>query len=109
MWPIIINIPANGGNTTCQKFSLKWKVLNTSEFDEMLPSALDFSDDKDKEPWVTFWSKIITGWKDIKGEKGEKPLPFTADNLSALLRIPYVQAELLNTYRECIMGRQVKN
>ncbi|WP_339863183.1 hypothetical protein [Paremcibacter congregatus] len=108
-WPITVNMPTNGGKTTVHKFSLKWKVLDTAEFDKSLPRAMDFTDDKDKEPFVEFWSRIITGWKDIKGEKGDKDLPFNADNLKTLIRIPYIQSELLSTYKECIMGRQVKN
>ncbi len=109
LWPVTVQVPANGGKTSAQKFQLKWKVLNTAEFDKRMPAAADFIDDQDDEPWVKFWGGIITGWKDIKGEKGDKPLPFTPDNLRDFIRVPYVQSVLLNTYRECIMGRQAKN
>lgn len=109
MWPITVQKPANGGKTIEQKFSIKWKVLDTTEFEKMMPTAMDFSDDRDIEPWVTLWSKIITGFQDIKGEKGEKAWPVTLENIKSLVRVPYVQCELLGTYRECITGRKVKN
>lgn len=109
MWPITINVPANGGKTTQQKFSLKWRILDTAEFDKMQPAPHDFLNEKDDEPWVEMWSKVITGWKDIKGDKGEAALKFTPENLKNLIRIPYVQSALRGIYIECIMGRQVKN
>ncbi|MBL4801956.1 MAG: hypothetical protein JKY45_08680 [Emcibacter sp.] len=109
MWPITIQVPANGGKLIEQKFSFKWKILSTDEFDKRLPKAMDFVNDEDDEPWVKFWSDIITGWKDIKGERGDKALPFNNENLKGLIRVPYIQSVLRDTYVQCIMGRKVKN
>jgi len=113
MWPVVVNIPANGGKTMTQKFSLKWIVLDTAEFDKRLPGITDFNIEEDSptgsDPWGDFWAGIITGWKDIKGEKGDKPLGFNEQNLRTLIHVPYIQSVLLETYRDCIMGRQAKN
>lgn len=112
MWPVTVNIPANGGKTITQKFSLKWIILDTAEFDKRLPALADFGLEDAAaggDPWGDFWHGIITGWKDIKGERGDKGLAFTEQNLRALVHIPYVQSVLLEIYRDCLMGRQAKN
>tara|TARA_R110002072_G_scaffold302699_2_gene487449 strand:+ start:13036 stop:13401 length:366 start_codon:yes stop_codon:yes gene_type:complete len=109
MWPVTIHQPQNGGKTTAMKISLKWKILDTDEFEKLMPKAVDFSNNGVDEPWVKFWSAIITGWEGVKGEKGDADLKFSKAKLQDLVRVPYVLKALLPAYQECIAGASVKN
>lgn len=49
--------------------------------------------------------RCVVGWKDVNGADGE-PLPFSPENLRALVGIPYIRGEAARTYIESMSGTQ---
>ncbi|HEV7368827.1 hypothetical protein [Arenibaculum sp.] len=53
--------------------------------------------------------EVLAGWRDgeVKGEDGQD-LPFTEENLEAMLDNPFALAALTEAYRRSISGEQVQ-
>lgn len=93
-WPVVVQIPQNGGKTTRAEFRADFIVLPTDELAEVEDDDLH---------------RVITGWSGVAEEDGKTEIPFSADNLRRLLRIPYVRVGLLAAYRNCLAGHRAKN
>lgn len=92
-WPVDVKKPIDGGKTLTQRFTAQFEIIDT----EQLQQAIVDGDHLER---------VLIGWgDDIKGADGQ-PLPYTAENKQALLRIPYVRAAVMNAWVEASSGRE---
>ena len=79
LWPVIVSLPAEDGSGTIVEHPCKllFQLINEKQW-----LAMETMTDKECEDEMV---RHIKDWEDIADEDGE-PLPFTEDNLRALLR-----------------------
>lgn len=102
-WPVTIKAPAKDRPGHVEEFAAKIRVqlLDMDEIKQYVHGAPE----SDTELLV----QKISDWEDIADESG-KALAFTADNLRALLSIPYVRGAFAGGLLEASSGRAaVKN
>lgn len=101
LWPIEIKVPSDDGSGKVE--SVEVKVL----FDLMTRSeAKAIEDDIDKAPHVL--PEKVKGWEGIANESGE-PIEFSAENLDALLDIPYIERAFAIGLIQASNGAPAKN
>ena len=96
-WPVVINMPIDGGKTQAIECSASLKILPQDEFDSFA-----------KKGDAQLLEKVVTGWDGIANEDGQ-PLTFSPENLKQLTAIPYVRQGLLKAYLDASSGIAAKN
>lgn len=85
-WPVVVEVPQDGGKTRKWEFTGTFKRLNADE-----KEALD-KDIEDQTDWVERYVKktmgIMVGWEDVCDEDGN-PLPYSRESLRAAVRSTY--------------------
>jgi hypothetical protein len=92
-WPAKINVPEDDGKTRAFDARLRIRIPSGTE-----PAQ------SDRE----FVEQHVIGWEQVSDEAGNA-LPFTPENLSAALDIPYVLAGFARALVECSRGIAAKN
>lgn len=112
MWPVTINVPADGGGVIEVKISVRYKLLTRAEMREAVGAAqkaggnATAEDMRKDDAWL---AERITGWEDVVDDSTGDPLAFTPDNLAALLNEPYVAAAIGAGLWEASRGAAAKN
>jgi hypothetical protein len=100
-WPVVVNIPVDGGAVRKHSFEARFKLLDTAQAKAAMeehPAAGD-----DEAPEADFLHQVLTGWDKVSDESGA-PLPFNAENKATLLRITYVRTALFDAYFQASTG-----
>ncbi|WP_119304955.1 hypothetical protein [Dongia deserti] len=94
-WPVIVEMPVDGGNTQQHEFEMSFKLIPTDQ----LASFSKFED------VIVGWSGVL---REVEPGKAEE-LPFSKDALGTMLRIPYARAGIARAFIECMTGAKRKN
>lgn len=100
-WPVSVKIPQDGGAFRSIDFQIKFKRLTTSQIESKL-SDHESGSITEKE----FVREIVIGWKGVGSDSDPD---FTPENFNALLDCIGVLPAIMNSYRESISGRKIKN
>lgn len=96
-WPVYIDEPANGGQSTRRKIVLDFLIVDPATWEETGESV--------NEALLA----VIKGWEGIENPD-HTSVEFCDENLDALLKIPYVRAAIWQTYlSEVVVGGIAKN
>ena len=100
-WPITIQEPVSGGQFENQKITVKFKMLSQSRIDDIVKNTEELDEDILKD--------VLIGWDDeaFKNEEGI-PIPFTAENQSLILSVPFVRIALVKGFFASIAGKEIK-
>lgn len=121
----IIRIPVDGMAHRDEIIHVKFRIIHNSEEDELWgkvftpPLRKDFADEGDFREALqaheanqrTYARQLLTqaivGWDEKSGieDASGNPLPFSPDNLKALLELPYAVAGLTKAYHEAVAGK----
>jgi hypothetical protein len=96
-WPVVINVPINGGETSKHEVSLQFEILTEDEYDELAV-----------EGEKAILKRVIKAWKHIE-DIDKKPLEFTVDNVDMLLKKSFVHRSFVIGYLNAAVGAVVKN
>lgn len=96
-WPVVINVPIDGGKTSGHEVSLQLEILDEDEYNEIALKG---------EKAVL--KRVIKGWKHIDDIDG-KAMKFTPTNLDVLLKKAFVHRSFLIGYVNASVGVVVKN
>ncbi|WP_162917013.1 hypothetical protein [Dongia deserti] len=94
-WPVIVEVPVDGGETRPEEFEVSFKLIPTDQ----LAGFGKFED-------------VIVGWSGVNRETitGQKEeLPFSKEALGTMLRIPYARAGIARAFVQCMTGAKRKN
>ena len=96
-WPVVINVPINGGETSKHEVSLQFEILTEDEYDELAVKGEK-----------AILKRVIKAWKHIE-DIDKKPLEFTVDNVDMLLKKSFVHRSFVIGYLNAAVGAVVKN
>jgi hypothetical protein len=96
-WPVVINVPINGGETSKHEVSLQFEILTEDEYDEIVVKGE-----------TAILKRVIKAWKHIE-DIDKKPLEFTVDNVDMLLKKSFVHRSFVIGYLNAAVGAVVKN
>ena len=109
MWPVLIEVPADGGEVTKEKASVRFEIIAAAEAQKLLnPSTADIISDLveggESDATVDFLKRVVVGWNeaDFGG-------PFSADGLVNLATYPFARNALVRAYGDAAQGRKAKN
>ena len=100
LWPVTVELPAEGGKTEQHTFDAKFKLIPQSKIDGYMTGD-DTSDAKIADD-------ILVGWDGITDESGD-PVPFTASTKAAILDVPNVRTAIVKAWGESLLGSKRKN
>lgn len=94
LWPVTVNVPADGGGVAKHTMSVEFLVLPQ---DEMERAAREGDD---------LLARTVCGWKDgaVMDESGQA-IAFSDEAKARLLNIPYVRTALFAALAEINQGR----
>lgn len=101
MWPVEIAVPVDGG-TEKQEVGVRYRLLTRDERQAM--EALP-----DDDSAMEFLVDHITGWDERWCDEDGNPLPFTAENLRAVLEHPYIERPISIGLLQASTGAARKN
>jgi hypothetical protein len=96
-WPVVINVPINGGETSKHEVSLQFEILTEDEYDELAVKGEK-----------AILKRVIKAWKHIE-DIDKKPLEFTVENVDMLLKKSFVHRSFVIGYLNAAVGAVVKN
>ncbi len=112
-WPIRFNGVSEDGKTIENVIEGRFIILDEDEFkqfeDDMRPVLFgdDGASQKLSELLAPFILRILEDWKDVledDGTEAGKSLPFSADNLKRMLRVPNFATAVATACREVRTG-----
>lgn len=122
LWPVEVSSPVDGGSV--DKFVVKicYKLLTQSEISTRVRDEMDMmrhADDIDKSMASISETELakrnqdlmdhIVGWEDIADADSGEPLPFTPENVAAVLDLPYARPAIGKGLLDASRGAPVKN
>lgn len=96
-WPVVINVPVDGGKTSSHEVSLQFEILEEDEYNKVALQG---------EKAVL--KRVIQSWKHIDDIDG-KAMKFTSENLDVLLKKSFVHRSFVVGYLNAAIGEVVKN
>ena len=96
-WPVTVSVPVDGGKFRNETFSVLFRKIGRSQFNELA--------EQDENALV---DAIVEGWDGIKDEDGDN-VPFTDEAKAVLLDDPFVMKAIINAYADSYGGAPAKN
>lgn len=103
-WPVVVEIPADGGNYREARFTARFQLQPQDVVDEVLQKIRD-EDDQDEDTDLAV--KLLVGWEDVQGADGQ-PLVYSDESKHALLNIPYVRGAVVRAYFASLGGKKAR-
>jgi hypothetical protein len=110
LWPVTVNVPADGGPEKVE-IQIRYRLLTRSELSglsERIKAAAEGGEGEVLAALDGLLAERITGWDGISDEAGEV-LPFSADNLTAVLDVPYLREAIETGLYAASRGALAKN
>lgn len=102
-WPVIINVPQDGGTIKAQEINADFLLLPQEQIDEQLTLAREGDGNAD----IEILRRVVKGIGGVADSDG-KAIAYTPELLEKLLKKPYVRSALVNTYFEAAAGKKAK-
>lgn len=104
-WPVIWEMPVDGGKTETAKFEAQFRLVDLGELRTLLfdIEQAENSDTDYIDRCREIVSRFTLNWRGIADADG-KEMEFSAANLTGLLSIPIVFSAILAAYRNCLAG-----
>lgn len=102
LWPVTVRVPREDGSGAVEQMEAKvlYQLLSKTELRDMTQAKIDTSE---------LLQKKVRGWEGIIDADTAAPLPFTDENLAALLEIPFVHQAVLVGLTQASVGAERKN
>lgn len=111
-WPVVVPIPVDNDYAQAE-LDVLFQPVDQDELDlfQGLTPAAQQPADEGQPPAVPppvptdaqIAQRVVRGWRRVTDARGE-PLPFTPENLKALLRAPMARTALVATYMAVMRG-----
>lgn len=104
-FPVDVKIPNDRlpGQFVTHRFDVQFRVLSTSERDQLLQQAVGGFD-------KALVERVVCGWADGEIVDAEgAPMPFTPENLALVCEDPRVLGAIVEAYRRSVQGEAVQH
>jgi hypothetical protein len=112
IWPMKITLPADGGRRETHSFDAVLRRLPQSRINELIRQVkLQERGDVDPADEIQDMDaarEVVAGWSGILDGDGEE-LPFSDQNLTTLLEIPTVAAQIVKSWFGSLNEAKQKN
>lgn len=98
-WPVVVELPADGGKTVKHTFDAEFKRLGKAELKDIYASLTDESADD-------VIRRVLVGWSGVND--GADAVPFSDAALAQLLDIPTVSGAILKAYSTAVSGEAAR-
>ncbi len=97
-WPVTISVPQDGGKVKKQETIVRFEHIDQSLFDANYATGGSDAD---------LMKRVVIGWDDgqFQNEDGSS-MPFSIENLAALLETSYVRIGFVNAYLMIQQGKE---
>lgn len=102
-WPVIVELPIDGGKFKKENFDAEFKRVPQSRIKEIV-KLVESDEMGDKE----LCKEVLVGWKGIQDNAGEE-LRFSETALDTILDIQGVAKCIVKAFFESISGVKIKN
>ena len=96
-WPVIVNVPADGGDFTEEKFTAHFRNIGRADFNKLAAQGDD-----------SLIEAVLIGWGDMSDEDGKEIL-FSAATLKEQLDDYHWVQGTIAAYLEMLNGAKRKN
>lgn len=96
-WPVSVEIPVDGGKFKKETFTVLFRKIGRSTFNELV--------EQDENALADC---IVEGWEGVKDEDGDE-VPYSEEAKASLFDDPFVMRALINAYADSYGGAQAKN
>lgn len=96
-WPVIVNAPADHGESNEGTFEVRFRYLSDPEFE-----AIDKSDNR------AYLREVVEDWQPFPGPDGEL-FEFSEENLDLMLLHGYIRIAMVRAHQEMQVGARRKN
>lgn len=101
-WPVVIEVPADGGRVEKATFDAQFKRLTQSRIEE-IRKAIEREEIRD----VELVQEVLTGWAGVIDDNG--PVPYSEAARDLLLDIPMVAGAIVLALFQSLSGAKRKN
>lgn len=102
-WPVVIEIPVDGGRFDKQTFDVEFKRITQSRIDEIMSSG-----NEDELGFKTVAEEIVVGWRGVSDDNGDEFI-FSEGNKSMVLDVPMLATAIVKAWIKSLAGAQAKN
>lgn len=96
-WPVMVSVPQDGGNVMKYSFTADFNLLSGPDFQAIYNKG---GNDED------LLRSVVVGFgADLQDQQGAV-IPFSAENLEAVIAVPYVRGAMVNAYLDLSNGRK---
>jgi hypothetical protein len=107
-WPVVFDVPIDGGRHERQTFDGEFKRLPQSKIGPMVAELQRLEDLGDLERITEIAGDVVVGWSGINDDQGNE-IPFSQKALQQLLEVPFLAVAVLKAYMDSIKGAKRKN
>mgnify|MGYP003386941793 CR=1 FL=1 len=95
-WPLMIQVPVDGGKSAQHKIEVQYEVLPQSEVDAVVNDS------------AAFFERTLCDWRMVADDDGNA-MECNDENKAAMFDVPYVRSAILTGYFEAAAGGRRKN
>lgn len=110
-WPVTLSVPQDGGPQKVE-VRVRYRLMTRSEMDTVVRRLREQADDGSPlavgDTIDALLEERIVGWGGIEGESGEL-LEFNAENLKAMLDVPFLREAFESGLYQASRGALAKN
>lgn len=94
-WPVVINVPLDGGVTRQIKIRAKFEILTSPEHNEIYDGG---GTDHD------LLRRVLKDWEGMPGSD-DQPVQFSPEALEEAIAMPFVRASFIEAYVNASVGK----
>lgn len=107
LWPVTIKQPADGGAINEIEIRVKFKLLKRDLLDKMEKAF--YAGEADQQDDLKILLDHVVGWDGIEDAETGEALPYSVENLQALLNESYIRTAIQTALVNCSLGAPAKN
>lgn len=104
-WPVVWDVPVDGGKVEQAEIKVRFRLIDLSQLGAITAEidALDRSDEKVVDRQCRVVMQLATDWEGVV-DASDTAMPFSEENVRALMSIPALFGAFIQSYRGCVAG-----
>lgn len=102
-WPVIINVPQNGGAVARHEVRADFVMLTQEKIDAQVDESRESNGNAD----IGILNQVLRNLGGFQDSAGNK-LDYSPEMQARVIKIPYVRSALINAYFDAAAGKKAK-